>query len=111
MCVQRIQAGKLEAQRHGEPLADGAVQTACQQSCPSQAIVFGDMNDPESQVYRAFADPRRYGVLEEFDFRPAVSYLRVVQNRPIREAPGGGGDAGEGDAQERHARRKEDSHA
>ena len=95
MCVQRIEDGKMEAKRKGQPLADGAIQTACQQSCPAQAIVFGDMNDPESQVHDALENPRRYGVLEEFNFRSSVSYLRVVKNRE---------DAGENDA---HA---EDSH-
>ena len=86
MCVQRIEDGKLEAQRRGEPLADGAIQTACQQSCPAQAIVFGDMNDPNSRIGAALENPRRYGVLEEFNFRPSVSYLRVVRNRDDQHA-------------------------
>ncbi|MFV0443040.1 MAG: 4Fe-4S dicluster domain-containing protein [Planctomycetaceae bacterium] len=81
MCVQRIQEGKAEAGRLGEPLADGAVRTACQQSCPAQAIVFGDLNDPASAVAQAATNPRRFGVLEEFNFRPVVSYLRMVRNR------------------------------
>ncbi len=81
MCVQRIEEGKIEAKRLGEPLGDGQVQTACQQSCPAQAIVFGDMNDPSSAISVALENPRRYGVLEEFNFRPSVSYLRVVRNR------------------------------
>jgi len=81
MCVQRIEEGKIQARSAGEPLADGAIQTACQQSCPAQAIFFGDLNDPESQVTAALQDPRRYGVLEEFNFRPSVAYLRVVRNR------------------------------
>ena len=159
MCVQRIKDGKIEAKRLGIPLADGVINTACQQSCPAQAITFGDMNDlkllfsvpfdpknaenmrdkldldarrvsdslrkqfqdinkplpedvwvsvleegrewriiaesrgfiirlsvgtldtyEESRVRTSLADPRRYGVLEEFNFRPSVSYLRVVKN-------------------------------
>ena len=80
MCVQRIEDGKIEAKRRGETLADGAIQTACQQSCPAQAIVFGDMNNAESKIRQPLDDPRRYGVLEEFNFRPSVSYLRVVKN-------------------------------
>jgi molybdopterin-containing oxidoreductase family iron-sulfur binding subunit len=80
MCVQRIEAGKIEAKCQGEPLADGAIQTACQQSCPAQAIVFGDMNDPESRIHTALEDSRRYRVLEELNVRPSVSYLRVVRN-------------------------------
>ncbi len=81
LCVQRIQDDKLEAKRLGQPLADGAIQTACQQSCPAQAIVFGDRNNADSKFRQSLDDPRRYGVLEEFNFRPSVSYLRVVQNR------------------------------
>lgn len=81
MCVQRIELGKIEASVNNQPLADGDVQTACQQSCPADAIIFGDMNDPQSKIYQAMKDPRRYRVLEEFNFRPAVSYLRMVKNR------------------------------
>lgn len=81
MCVQRIQDGKLEAKRLGLPVEDGAIQTACQQSCPAQAIIFGDMNDPHSRVHGAMENPRNYGVLAEFNFRPSVSYMRVVRNR------------------------------
>ena len=81
MCVQRIEDGKLEAKRTGLPVEDGTIQTACQQSCPAQAIIFGDMNDPNSRVHAAMENPRAYGVLKEFNFRPSVSYMRVVRNR------------------------------
>ena len=81
MCVQRIEEGKIAARQRDEPVADGQIQTACQQSCPAQAIVFGDMNDSESTVHQALEDPRQYRVLEEFNFRPSVAYLRVVKNR------------------------------
>ena len=81
MCVQRIEAGKINAKRTGEPLTDGTIQTACQQSCPAQAIIFGDMNDPESAVSKALENPRRYRVLEEFNFRPGVAYQRIIRNR------------------------------
>ncbi len=80
MCVQRIEEGKIDAKGRGEPLADGNIQTACQQSCPAQAIVFGDMNDADSRLHKALEDPRRFGVLEEFNFRPRVSYQRIVRN-------------------------------
>ena len=80
-CVQRIQEAKIEANRRGVPVADSAIQTACQQSCPAQAIVFGDLNDPNSRIAEIARSPRRYRVLEEFNFQPAVSYLSVVQNR------------------------------
>ncbi|MCG8449719.1 MAG: 4Fe-4S dicluster domain-containing protein, partial [Pirellulales bacterium] len=81
LCVQRIEAGKIEARSQGQPVADCAIQTACQQSCPAQAIVFGDMNDPLSKVHAALENPRRYRVLEELNVRPSVSYLRVIKNR------------------------------
>jgi MoCo/4Fe-4S cofactor protein with predicted Tat translocation signal len=80
-CVQRIEAARMEARRHDKPIADGAIQTACQQSCPAEAIIFGDLNDPTSRVAKLAHDPRRFGVLEEFNFRPAVNYLAVVRNR------------------------------
>ena len=81
MCIQRIEAGKVEARSQDVPVADGAIQTACQQSCPANAIVFGDMNDPQSKVHTSLENPRGYRVLEELNVRPAVSYLRVVKNR------------------------------
>jgi molybdopterin-containing oxidoreductase family iron-sulfur binding subunit len=81
LCVQRIEEAKIEANRVGEPLVDGAIQTACQQSCPARAIVFGDRNDPNSAISQAIASPRNFGVLAEFNFRPAVSYQRLVRNR------------------------------
>jgi molybdopterin-containing oxidoreductase family iron-sulfur binding subunit len=81
LCVQRIEAGKIAARSQGIPIADGSIQTACQQSCPAQAIVFGDLNDLESQVRTGQANARRYRVLEELNVRPAVSYLRIIANR------------------------------
>jgi molybdopterin-containing oxidoreductase family iron-sulfur binding subunit len=81
LCVQRIQDAKIEARRRGEQLADGVIQTACQQSCPTGAIVFGDLNDPDSRVSRAMKNPRRYRVLEELNVRPSVAYLRKVRNQ------------------------------
>ncbi len=80
-CHQRIQESELEAKRTGTPLADGSLQTACQQSCPSQAIVFGDINDPASRVSALAGNPRGYRVLEELNVRPSVRYLSVVRNR------------------------------
>jgi molybdopterin-containing oxidoreductase family iron-sulfur binding subunit len=80
-CVQRIQEAKIEARRQGLPLADGAIQPACQQSCPAQAIVFGDLNDPRSQVARLARDGRGYQVLAELNVRPSVTYLKGVRNR------------------------------
>ncbi len=80
-CVQLIQSAKLEAKRRGVELADGDIQTACQQSCPSKAIVFGDLNDPKSAIAKATESPRCFQVLAELNVRPTVGYLRVVRNR------------------------------
>jgi len=81
-CVQRLQEAKIEARLRGEHLHDGEVQTACQQSCPARAIVFGDLNDRASQVARLRDDPRHYHTLAELNIGPAVGYLKVVRNRP-----------------------------
>jgi len=85
-CVQRIQEAKIKAASAGVPVADGDIKTACEQSCPAQAIVFGDMNDPKSRVAAGMKDPRKYAVLEELETRPSVGYLTMVRNRP--EKPG-----------------------
>jgi molybdopterin-containing oxidoreductase family iron-sulfur binding subunit len=81
-CVQRLEEAKSEARWRGEPLRDGEVQTACQQSCPARAIVFGDLNDPASRVAQLRNDPRHYRALAELNIGPAVGYLKVVRNRP-----------------------------
>ncbi len=83
-CVQRIQEAKIEAKRRGGKLEDGAIQPACQQSCPAGAIVFGDLNDPKSRVAQLWRSPRRYQVLEEINVRPSVTYLKLVR-RDIEE--------------------------
>jgi molybdopterin-containing oxidoreductase family iron-sulfur binding subunit len=86
MCVQRIQEQKIEAKRNGIQVADGNIKTACQQSCPAQAIIFGDMNDTASRVKSKINDPRSYNVLAELETRPSVGYMTMVRNRP--EQPG-----------------------
>lgn len=78
-CIQRIQEAKIEAKREGRELKDGDVVTACQQSCPADAIIFGDMNNPESKVAKWIKNPRRYRVLEEINVRPSVHYLKIVK--------------------------------
>ena len=80
LCVQRIQAGKLSAEQDGRPVADGDIKTACQQACPAEAIVFGDLSDPNSRVAALNRSQRRYRVLEELGTRPNVSYLTKVKN-------------------------------
>jgi molybdopterin-containing oxidoreductase family iron-sulfur binding subunit len=78
-CVQRIEEAKIESRRQGKPLGDGEVQTACQQSCPAQAIVFGDMKDANSRVAQLRKNPRHYQVLGELNIGPSVGYLKVVR--------------------------------
>ena len=85
-CVQRVQEAKIEAKRQGVPVADGAIQTACQQTCPTGAIVFGDLNDPGSRVNKLLKSGRSYHVLEELNVRPSVSYLTLVRNREEEES-------------------------
>ncbi|WP_372775727.1 TAT-variant-translocated molybdopterin oxidoreductase [Mangrovibacterium sp.] len=81
MCVQRIQDKKLEAKLDGRLLADGEIKTACQQSCPGNAIVFGDLNNPESKINKVFKDKRNYHLLEELHTLPSVGYLTKVRNK------------------------------
>jgi len=80
LCVQRIQEKKLTAKLENRRLEDGEIQTACQEACPAEAIVFGDMNDPESKVSQLFADPRNYHLLEEIHTLPSVGYLTKITN-------------------------------
>ena len=81
MCVQRIEEGRALANREARPLRDGDVRTACQQSCPTQAITFGDLNDPGSAVSRLRASGRAYHILEELNVKPQIAYLARVRNR------------------------------
>jgi MoCo/4Fe-4S cofactor protein with predicted Tat translocation signal len=81
MCVQRIQGGKLEAKKAERKLKDGDIKTACQQACPTNAIIFGDLNDEESAVTKLRKeDERNYYVLEEIGTKPTLSYLTKVRN-------------------------------
>ncbi len=79
-CVQRIQDKKLKAKLENRTLEDGEIQTACTQTCPSEALVFGDLNDPESKVSRMFENNRNYFLLEELHILPSVGYLKKVRN-------------------------------
>ncbi|MES2388467.1 MAG: TAT-variant-translocated molybdopterin oxidoreductase [Bacteroidota bacterium] len=84
MCVQRIQDGKLTAKRDNRRPKDGEIETACSQSCPADAIVFGDMNDPESRIAGIMEteyEMRSYRVLEEINTNPSVSYLTKIRNK------------------------------
>ncbi len=80
-CVQKIQEGKLEAKKSGRKLKDGEVKTACQTGCPADAIVFGDMNDPESELSKMFADSRSYDLLHNIHVLSSIRYMTKVRNR------------------------------
>ncbi len=86
MCIQRIQAGKLKAKIEKRPLKDGDVKVACQQTCPANAIVMGDANDPNSEVSKALKSDRTYYVLEELGTQPGVGYQVKVRNITETEA-------------------------
>jgi molybdopterin-containing oxidoreductase family iron-sulfur binding subunit len=77
-CVQRITAGKAKAKDEGRPVRDGEIAPACAQTCPTSAIVFGDLKDPTSTVSRLSHDPRRYRVLEHLNTQPAITYLKKI---------------------------------
>ena len=81
MCQQKLQAGKLEAKKAGTPLKDGAVKTACQMACSTDAIIFGDLNDTESQVSKERNDERSYFLLEDVGIKPTTSYKVKVRNQ------------------------------
>ena len=80
LCVQRIQAGKLEAKKESRPVKDGEIQTACSDACPTTAIIFGDLNDSGSQVRAGRDNERGYQMLEELGVQPNVTYLVKVRN-------------------------------
>ena len=80
MCVQQIQAGKLEAKKAGEPVKDGAIQTACATACPTDAITFGDLNDTKSNVRKLSEGERAYNILEEVGTQPNIYYQVKVRN-------------------------------
>jgi molybdopterin-containing oxidoreductase family iron-sulfur binding subunit len=79
-CVQRLTRAERDAKLAGRPMQDGEARTACQQSCPAQAIEFGDMRDPKSRIAAAKASPRRYDLLGELNTKPRTSYLARLRN-------------------------------
>jgi MoCo/4Fe-4S cofactor protein with predicted Tat translocation signal len=81
-CVQRIQAGKLTAKTERRALKDGDVKTACQQTCPANAIVFGDLNDPNSEISKLVVNKRSYGILTDLNVRPNVTFMSKIRSTP-----------------------------
>jgi MoCo/4Fe-4S cofactor protein with predicted Tat translocation signal len=79
-CVQRISAARITAKVEGREIRDGEVISACQQVCPTEAIIFGNINDVQSKVARAKAEPHNYTVLDELNVKPRTSYLARVRN-------------------------------
>lgn len=94
-CVQRINRAKIDAKADGRLVADGEVVTACMQSCPTQAITFGNLKDPASAVSRIAKGSRGYGMLGELNTRPAITYLKSVTYANVAEGGHGGDHGGE----------------
>ena len=79
-CVQRINRVKIDAEKADRPIADGEIVTACQAACPTQAIVFGDLKDPESNVSKIKQQERNYRLLEYLNVNTRTSYLARIRN-------------------------------
>jgi len=79
-CVQRIQSAKIQSEIEGRPVRDGEIVTACQSVCPTEAIVFGNINDPNSKVAKMKALERDYSLLGELNTRPRTTYLSALRN-------------------------------
>lgn len=105
LCVQNIQAGKLEAKKAGTGVQDGSIQTACSRSCPTNAITFGDYNDTDSKITEENSSDRAYYMLEEVGVQPNITYMTKVRNVDYEIGPNWGdapvAEAGDhGDAHE-----------
>ena len=79
-CIQRITQHRIDSEREGRTIQDGELQTACQQSCPANAVTFGNINDPNSRVSKLKAIARNYGLLADLNTRPRTTYLAEIRN-------------------------------
>jgi molybdopterin-containing oxidoreductase family iron-sulfur binding subunit len=96
-CVQRINHARVAAKLEDRAIRDGEIVTACEAVCPTQAIVFGDLNDPNSRVSKLKASRLNYGLLEELNSRPRTTYLAIVRNPNTELEPAGAVAAEEGE--------------
>jgi molybdopterin-containing oxidoreductase family iron-sulfur binding subunit len=80
-CVQRINEGKIEAEKENRPIRDGEIKTACQAVCPTEAIVFGDIADPDSRVAKLKSEARNYGLLDDLNTKPRTTYLAAISDQ------------------------------
>ncbi len=79
-CVQRIREAEITAQTEDRPIRDGEIQTACQQACPTKAIIFGDKNNPQNHVAKLKAEKLNYAMYSELNTRPRTTYLAELRN-------------------------------
>ena len=86
-CVQRISAARIQSEREGRTIRDGEIQTACQSVCPTEAIIFGNLNDPDSRVSKLQAEQRDYALLRELNTRPRTTYLAAITEQNPELAP------------------------
>jgi molybdopterin-containing oxidoreductase family iron-sulfur binding subunit len=78
--VQRINAAKFDAEEHDRKVQDGEIQTACQAACPTEAIIFGNINDPKSRVAKMKQEKSNFGMLADLNTRPRTTYLASLRN-------------------------------
>jgi Fe-S-cluster-containing dehydrogenase component len=79
-CVQRISQARIQSKKEDRPIRDGEIVTACQAVCPTQAIVFGDINERDSAIAKLRSEPHHYGLLAELGTRPRTTYLGKLRN-------------------------------
>ena len=79
-CIQRINEHRIDAEREDTTIQDGDLKTACQQSCPAEAIVFGNINDPNSRVSKLKGEARNYSLMADLNTRPRTTYLAEIRN-------------------------------
>jgi len=80
-CVQRINEAKIEAEKENRPVRDGEIKTACQSVCPTEAIVFGDIGDPNSRVSKLKGEARDYALLKDLNTKPRTTYLAAISDK------------------------------